>query len=136
MILLIGVALAIEPPTMPVPAEPVAAECVESYGLNEGDVLPEGLIDGQVAACSAVAVPTSHLATLLGIRTYNISLQDRYRLDTAALEANVAFLTVEIDQLNEQAPFFQQPRTQRWIGIIEGTVIGVAVVMVWGASSE
>jgi hypothetical protein len=126
--LIIGVALASDPPQLPEPSQPVSGECFESHALEEGLPIPDDLVDGQVAACTAVVVPTSNLASLLAIRSYNEGLRDKYRLDTTSLEGEVANLNTELNRLNEPTPFFEQARTQKWIGVVEGVVIGIAAV--------
>ena len=108
MIFSLAAGLMLEPPTFP-HFEPVAGECPEAVEA-----------DPAVIGCRGVIVPTSYAAELLAWKVYGEGLADLYRIETTAMELQIADLTKPV-------PFSERAGVQRWSGRAEGVVLGVAI---------
>ena len=118
-----------EPPPLPESTEPVPGQCAQSYALQESTPIPNGVIDGQVASCGGVLVPTSEVADLINYRTYATALNSQYRLDTEDLESQLRVLQAENDSLKRHTPWIQTAVGQRWVGRFEVAAIVSSVLI-------
>jgi hypothetical protein len=126
---LVAPALGLPPmPERPAPPEKVQGECRVNYPISQGRLLPDGLAKSSVqASCSAVAVPLSEYADLLGTEQWCIALDKRYRIDTTILAKDNEWYKNKLALETKQKPFLERPTTQRWLGRIE-TLIVVGIV--------
>lgn len=94
---LVGLALGAEPPERPHLVAAMEGECQSYVGADEGQPMPEEIVDGATARCSFVAAPPSEVGNLLALETHLEFLEARYRIDTAALEGEITRLAAELD---------------------------------------
>lgn len=127
--LLVGVALGVPPlPERPAPPDRVPGECDTNYPISLGRSLPDGLATPSVLAnCSAVAVPLSEYADLLGTEHWAIAIEKRYKLDTLVLKNERDWYKNRLEEEMSPKSFVERPGTQRWFGRIE-TLITVGLV--------
>tara|TARA_R110000765_G_scaffold202565_2_gene307821 strand:+ start:1506 stop:1943 length:438 start_codon:yes stop_codon:yes gene_type:complete len=127
--LLVGVALGVPPlPERPAPPDRVPGECNTNYPISLGRSLPDGLATPSVLAnCSAVAVPLSEYADLLGTEHWAIAIEKRYKLDTLVLKNERDWYKNRLEEEMSPKSFVERPGTQRWFGRIE-TLITVGLV--------
>ena len=127
--LLVGVALGVPPlPERPAPPDRVLGECDTNYPISLGRSLPDGLATPSVLAnCSAVAVPLSEYADLLGTEHWAIAIEKRYKLDTLVLKNERDWYKNRLEEEMSPKSFVERPGTQRWFGRIE-TLITVGLV--------
>ena len=127
--LLVGVALGVPPlPERPAPPDRVLGECDTNYPISLGRSLPDGLATPSVLAnCSAVAVPLSEYADLLGTEHWAIAIEKRYKLDTLVLKNERDWNKNRLEEEMSPKSFVERPGTQRWFGRIE-TLITVGLV--------
>ena len=128
-LLFLGVAIAAEPPALPKEAEPISGQCAKSYSFTESDDIPAGVIDGRVASCGGVLMPTSEVADLINYKTYAVAINSLYRLDTEDLESKLRVSEAEVELLKRPVPWLQSPSGQRWVGRGEVTAIVVGIVV-------
>ena len=135
--LLLGAALAAEPPPAPEPVEPTGGQCAKSYPFEEGSPLHPDVLDGDVASCSGVLVPTSTLANLLNQEAHARHLEELYRVDTSDLESDLRVQKAQNEALSRPVPWLSSPRGQRWVGRAEvvGVVIAIAATSVYISKS-
>ena len=128
--LIASVAFAVEPIVRPEPVKPVAGQCLKVYPLRTGQPLPTPLASplGN-SLCSGVAVPLSDYADLLAMEKWAKAISSQYRIDTAALEADIEWYKKKLEEESEPPPFLERPGTQRWFGRLE-TLVTVGVVAV------
>ena len=121
--LLMGTALALEPPTRPEPPAPVSGECPEAFSVTPGS--------RDNPDCSAVALPLSVAADLYATEKWAEHLAARYRLDTAELELSVQMADWKAEQLQQMLesernqPIVQRPGVHVAMGLIGGVVVTV-----------
>jgi hypothetical protein len=97
--------------------------------------LPEGLATPSVLAnCSAVAVPLSEYADLLGTEQWAVALNRRYTLDTMLLVGERDWYKARLDDELSPKPFLEKPATQRWLGRIETLIVVGLVAATMGAT--
>lgn len=134
--LLVGVALAVPPvPERPAPPEKVESECRVNFPISQGRPLPDGLVTPSVLAkCSAVAVPLSEYADLLGTERWAIALQRRYKLDTTVLAGERDWYKDRLEDEMSPKPFIERPSTQRFFGRIETLILVGIVAATMGAT--
>ena len=127
--LLVGVALGVPPlPERPAPPDRAPGECNTNYPISLGRSLPDGLATPSVLAnCSAVAVPLSEYADLLGTERWSIAIEKRYKLDTFVLKNERDWYKNRLEEELLPKSFVERPSTQRWLGRIE-TLITVGLV--------
>tara|TARA_R110000822_G_scaffold8575_12_gene33685 strand:+ start:4180 stop:4623 length:444 start_codon:yes stop_codon:yes gene_type:complete len=123
--LLVGVALGVPPlPERPAPPDRVPGECDTNYPISLGRSLPDGLATPSVLAnCSAVAVPLSEYADLLGTERWSIAIEKRYKLDTFVLKNERDWYKNRLEEELLPKSFVERPSTQRWLGRIEMIVV-------------
>ena len=102
LLLLLGTALAQDIPAKPEPRPPVENQCVEATPVAE--------------PCSAVAIPTSQAADMLGIEIWGDQLYSHYQTDFQAWTVREQALKAENQKL----------RRTIWIRAGEALVIGLA----------
>lgn len=121
--LLMGTALALEPPTRPEPPAPVSGECPEAFSVTPGS--------RDNPDCTAVALPLSVAADLYATEKWAEHLAARYRLDTAELELSVQMADWKAEQLQQMLesernqPILQRPGVHVAIGLVGGVVVTV-----------
>ncbi len=115
--LLLGAALAAEPPPAPAPSPAVDGQCAAAMPIHAGET----------ATCSGVLIPTSIAADLVAMERHAGHLAERYRLDTGELEGQNAQLSTHVTQLQLPAPWWERQATQRWVGRAEGLIAGASV---------
>lgn len=126
MIWLIATALALQPPSLPTTAEPIAGQCSEAIPLVVGDTVPVSLFDGGLVQCGSVAVPTSQVADLLAVRIYSEEVTSLFILETTKLESEIVSMRIELEA-SSQVDFWQRPSVQRTVGIVEGALVGILI---------
>ena len=116
---------------VPRPKAPAAidGQCARNFGINKGRALPPLLLNGTVAACSAVGVPLSDYADLLATEKWSEALATRYLLDVAELTHDRDWYKAKLEKELEPTPWLERPSTQRWFGRLE-TLVTVGVVAV------
>jgi hypothetical protein len=124
--LLVGAALAAEPPTRPPASEPRIDDCAEITPLNADETI----------LCTALVVPPADLADLLADREWAFLLRDRYRLDTAQLESEKETLQWRVDQLQAALDHSRQPtplveRPGFWLGVGTAAGLGLTIGSAW-----
>ena len=130
LLLLTSIAFAGDPLLRPEPAEPVDGECLKVYPIRKGQpFLPAMVSPHGVPSCSGVAVPLSDYADLLATEEWAKAVSSHYRIDTAALEADIEWYKKKLEEESEPPPFLERPGTQRWFGRLE-TLVTVGVVAV------
>ena len=129
LLFIVSTAYGAEPPDLPEKLEASESQCIKSYAFEESVPIPKGVIDGQVAACSGVLIPTSDVADLVNYRTYSESLRELYRLDTQQLESEMAVLKAQNDALNQPVPWIKTPKGQRWVGRVEVAAVVSSVLI-------
>jgi len=77
---LVGLALGAEPPERPHLVAAMEGECQSYVGADEGQPMPEEIVDGATARCSFVAAPPSEVGNLLALETHLEFLEARYRI--------------------------------------------------------
>ena len=131
--LLVGIALAGDPPPPPELREPVEGECPRHQALEPGHPLPSGLVNDQgLVVCGAVLVPTSVYAELLDWETYADHVAARYVIDTTQLETERDWYRTRAEDLAKPVPWPQRPGVQRWAGRVEtlaAVTVAAAVVL-------
>ena len=121
--LLVGTALALEPPVRPEPPAPVSGECPASFSVTPGS--------RDNPDCSAVALPLSVAADLYATEKWAEHLAARYRLDTAELELSVQMADWKAEQLQQMLesernqPIVQRPGVHVAMGLVGGVVVTV-----------
>jgi len=147
VILLLPLLLAVGPaqagppqlPPAPVETEPLDSQCEQAVPLRAGAAVPPELLalDGTLA-CGAVAVPTTTVAYFLATEVYAAEATALYALEVTALEAERARLQQELLATQgelaleqQEPPWLQQPRTQRWLGRAE---VALVVALVAGGT--
>jgi hypothetical protein len=132
MIALFALAHAADLPPRPPPPESVEGDCSRSVPLVPGKPVPAFLVTAGLVTCSAVAVPTAEAADLLAIEAWSEHVADRYRIDTAALESEIAIARGETAWWKAQAerpvPLLQRPG----VGLAVGAGIGALSVVLGG----
>tara|TARA_Y100001938_G_scaffold149659_1_gene237315 strand:+ start:962 stop:1402 length:441 start_codon:yes stop_codon:yes gene_type:complete len=112
----------------PDPIEPILGECLKVYPIREGKPLPPAILaQDKSASCSAVVVPLSDYADLLAAEKWGVAVSSQYRIDTAALEADIEWYKKKLEEESKPPPFLERPGTQRWFGRLE-TLVTVGVV--------
>lgn len=126
---LVGVALGVPPlPERPAPPDRVKGECSANFPVSRGRSLPDGLATPSVLAnCSAVAVPLSEYADLLGTEQWALAIEKRYKLDTVVLKNERDWYKARLEEELSPKSFIERPGTQRWLGRME-TLIMVGLV--------
>jgi hypothetical protein len=122
MIWLLTGAFAAEPPPRPEPNTPQMGDCQQT-----SPIMPDESI-----LCTALAIPPSDLADLLADQQWAFLLRDKYRLDTAQLEAEKATLDWKIEYLESELAHSRQPLPLRerpgfWLGV--GTTAGLTLTI-------
>jgi len=114
---------------IPRPKAPTAidGQCARNFGINKGRSLPPLVLNGGVAACSAVGVPLSDHADLLATEKWAEALAARYLLDVAELTHERDWYKAKLEKELEPVPWLERPSTQRWFGRLE-TLVTVGVV--------
>ena len=127
--LLVGVALGVPPlPDRPAQPDRVKGECSANFPISQGRSLPDGLVTPSVLAnCSAVAVPLSEYADLLGTEHWALAIEKRYKLDTVVLKNERDWYKARLEEELSPKSFIERPGTQRWLGRME-TLIMVGLV--------
>ena len=126
MWLIVGAALAATPPERPSASEPRTDDCTEITPITAGEAI----------LCTALAVPPADLADLLADREWAFLLRDRYRLDTAQLEAEKDTLQWQVDQLQAALDHSRQPtplveRPGFWLGVGTAAGLGLTLGSAW-----
>lgn len=121
-------------PDRPAEAEPPDEQCEQAMPIRQGDPLDPELVDGMVARCNAVAVPTTTLAHLMALEGYGDEVAGMYQMEVGVLVAERDSLAYQLEQAQQPAPWLQRPQTQRWLGRLEvvavvGLTAGVAVAV-------
>ena len=130
ILLFLAVALAADPIARPEPFEPVDGECLKVYPIRKGQpFLPAMVSPHGTPSCSGVVVPLSDYADLLATEKWAKAVSSQYRIDTAALEADIEWYKKKLEEESEPPPFLERPGTQRWFGRLE-TLVTVGVVAV------
>ena len=128
LLLLTSVALSGEPIARPEPITAVDGECLKSYPIRRGQpFLPAMVSSHGDPSCSGVAVPLSDYADLLATEKWAKAVSSQYRIDTAALEADIEWYKKKLEEESKPPPFLERPGTQRWFGRLE-TLVTVGVV--------
>lgn len=125
-LLAIGAALGAEPPGRPSLAEPHGTQCLETLGIDEGQMIPDAIRDGLTGRCSFIAVPLSDYADLLALSAWADHVATRYEIDTGELQYQVDWYRSEIARLNEPVPYLQRPSTHYATGLASGAAILLA----------
>ena len=122
----LGTALAAEPPARPPASESRPDDCTETTPL----------IANETILCTALAVPPADLADLLADREWAFLLRDRYRLDTAQLEAEkdtlqwqIDYLQTALDRASQPAPLVERPGF--WLGVGTAAGLGLTLGSAW-----
>ena len=121
--LLVGTALALEPPSRPEPPQPIPGECPESFSVTPGS--------RDATDCTAVALPLSVAADLYATEKWAEHLEARYRLDTAELELSVQMADWKSEQLQlmldaeRSQPVVQRPGVHVAMGLVGGVIVTV-----------
>ena len=110
-------------PVRPSPPDPLSGECSESGPLRVGQPFPATIADGKIVRCAAGAEPTSSLAYLLQIEQYANGLEEVCRLNTDEQEADRRLCEAKIEELTRSKPWFESPRSARWLGRIETAIV-------------
>ena len=124
--LLLSTALAAEPPARPGPSTPQSGDCEQI----------EPVTADTTVLCTALAVPPADLADMLADREWAFLLRDKYRLDTAQLEAEKATLSWQIDYLTDELararlPIPLKERPGLWLGIGTAAGLGITLGSAW-----
>ena len=127
---LVGMSLAAPSLVRPSPPQPAPGECSQSTPISKGQPLPLELVANGVAACGAVAEPTSSLAYLLAVERYSQAADEMHAIQVAQLHA-------EIDGLRTPVPWHARPNAQRWFGRLEVLgLVGVVSLGAWAISAQ
>ena len=124
----LSIAVADDPTIRPASPAPVEGQCKKNVAITRGRVISGDILSPTgKAACSAVAVPLSEYADLLGTEVWAKHLRDRYVIDIVSLERDRDWYKARFDEANAPQPWLERPVTQRWLGRIETLVIvGIA----------
>jgi hypothetical protein len=122
----LGAAVAAEPPARPPASERRPDDCTETTPV----------VPNETILCTALAVPPADLADLLADREWAFLLQDRYRLDTAQLEAEKNTLQWQLDYLqtaldHERKPVPLNERPGFWLGVGTAAGLGLTLGSAW-----
>ena len=123
--LLLSTVFAAEPPARPEPSIPQSDDCEQIE-----PVTPDTTI-----LCAALAVPPADLADLLADREWAFVLRDKYRIDTAQLEAEKTNLQWQIDYLQVELDYARHPplreRPGLWLGVGTAAGLGLTLGSAW-----
>jgi hypothetical protein len=109
--------------------KPVAGECAKTYPLRKGQPVPSVLANPSKASCSGLVVPLSSYADLLATEKWSKAVEAQYKVDTAALKADIDWYKKKLEEESKPPPFLERAGTQRWFGRLE-TLVTVGVVAV------
>jgi len=133
IVLLLGVALALEPPARPLPAPVVEGECSRAYSIGPGDAL----------ACDAVCMPLSDSADLLATEVWAQQVADLYRITTTEQQHEVDLCAWQVEHLSAElvaasapVPFLERPSTVLGVGVIGGMIVMISASWVLQAINE
>tara|TARA_R110001583_G_scaffold153179_1_gene304948 strand:+ start:348 stop:788 length:441 start_codon:yes stop_codon:yes gene_type:complete len=130
LLLLSGLAWAIDMPDRLPPIASVPGQCAMTYPIETGKLMPSTILgQDSKALCSAIAVPLSDYSDLLATESWGKAVSERYTIDITALEADRDWYKAKLEEANKPLPFLERPGTQRWLGRIE-TLVTVGVVTV------
>ena len=133
IVLLLGVALALEPPARPLPAPVVEGECSRARSVGPGDTL----------ACEAVCLPLSTTEELLAVDVWGTQLADLYRITTTEQQHEIDLCAWQIEHLEAElvaasapVPFLERPSTVLGVGVVGGILIVISTGWVIKAIHE
>ncbi len=141
--ILVAAAFAADVPERPVAPAPVIGECSRAIPIEIGKPVPTFDLKG-LPTCGGVLLPSSNLADLLSTEVWAKEVYGRYRVDTAALEAQLAIERGQVTWWREQAEKNSKPSPKpvTWLGIGLISGIGLAlgteylVLQVYGTGTE
>ena len=133
IVMLLGVALALEPPARPLPAPVVEGECSRARSVGPGDSVP----------CAGLLIGLSDSADLLATEVWAQQVADLYRITTTEQQHEIDLCAWQIEHLEAElvaasapVPFLERPTTVLGVGVIGGMIVMISASWVLQAIHE